>query len=95
MGADVFEVGRGPLGEQRDQLWVQWDVAVVTQFAEWDAQPVVAADLHHRVGLEGDQLTDPHAGAGQQFHHEPVPRIGAGPGGGHEPGRLRVVEELR
>jgi hypothetical protein len=91
----MFKVRRGPVAEQRDQLRVQRHVAVVTQLAQWDAQPVVAADLHHRVGLEGDQLTDPHAGASQQLHHKPIPRIAAGAGGGHEFGRVPIVKELR
>jgi hypothetical protein len=37
IGADVFEVGRGQVVEQRVQLRVQRDVAVVAQLAEWDA----------------------------------------------------------
>jgi hypothetical protein len=73
---------------------VVWDIAVVAQPAKGDAQPVVAADLHHRVGLEGDQLTDPHAGAGQQLHHQPVPRIGASPGQRPQPSRPLVLEEV-
>ena len=53
------------------------------------------ADPHDRVGLEVGQLAGPHAGAGQQLDHEPVARVGAGPGGSHQPGRVAVVEELR
>jgi hypothetical protein len=56
---------------------------------------VVAADLHDGIGVEGGQFAYPHAGAGQQLDHEPVAGIAAGAGGGHEPGCLRVVEELR
>ena len=41
------------------------------------------------------ELPGPHAGAGQQFDDEPVTRVGAGPGRGHQPGRVAVVEELR
>jgi len=41
------------------------------------------------------ELTGPHAGAGQQLDDQPVAGIGAGPGGGHQPGGVAVVEELR
>jgi hypothetical protein len=66
VGADVLEVARRAGGEELDQLRVQRHVAVVTQLAQRDAQPVVGSDLHHRIGLEADQLTDAHPGAGQQ-----------------------------
>ena len=49
---------------------------------------------HDRVGLQAGQLAGPHAGAGQQLDDEPVAGVGAGPGGGHQPGRVAVVEEL-
>ena len=93
--ADVGEVGRGPGGEQLDQVGVQGHVPVVAKLAERDPQPVPGADLHDRVGVQAGQLPGPHPGAGQQFDHEPVTGIGAGPGRGHEPGRVAVVEELR
>ena len=41
------------------------------------------------------QLAGTHAGAGQQLDNEPVAGITAGPGSGHQPGRVLVVEELR
>ena len=53
------------------------------------------ADPHHRVSFQVCQLTGPHAGAGQQFHHQPVARVSAGPRGGHQLGGVTVVEELR
>jgi hypothetical protein len=34
LGTDVVGVERGPLGEQRDEVGVQWDVAVVVQLAD-------------------------------------------------------------
>ena len=37
VSADVFEVLGGPVGEQLDELGVQWHVAVVAEFADWDA----------------------------------------------------------
>ena len=94
LAADVVEVGGGPGGEQCDQLGVQGHVTVVAELAERDAQPVAGADLHDRVGLEVGELAGPHAGAGQQLDDQAVSGIGTGPGGGHQPGRVAVVEEL-
>src|SRR5207344_2494023 len=48
--ADVFEVVGGPGGEERCEIWVQWDVAVVAEFADGDSEPVVIADAHDCVG---------------------------------------------
>jgi len=56
---------------------------------------VPGTDLHDRVGVQVSELAGPHAGAGQQFDDEPVPRVGAAPGGGHQPGGVAVIEELR
>src|SRR6185312_5166463 len=84
--ADVLEVGGGPGGEQLDELGVQRDVTAVAELAQRDAQPVPGADLDDRVGVQAGQLAGPHAGAGQQLDHEPVAGVGAGPGGGHQPG---------
>jgi hypothetical protein len=95
VGANVLEVGRRPVAEQRDELWVQRDVAVVAEFAEWDPQPVVGADLHDGVGFEVGQFAGAHAGAGQQFDDQSIPRVAACAGGGHEFGRVAVVQELR
>ena len=74
---------------------MQGHVPVVAELAQRDAQPVPGADPHHRVGVEVSQLPGPHPGAGQQLYHQPVARVGAGPGGGHELGGVAVVEELR
>ena len=40
VAADVIGVGGGPGGEERDELGVQRDIAVVAELAERDAQPV-------------------------------------------------------
>jgi hypothetical protein len=93
--ADVLEVGRGPGGEQLHQVGVQRHVAVVAELAERDPQPVPGADLDDRVGVEAGQLSGPHAGPGQQLDHQPVAGIGTGPGSGHQPGGVAVIEELR
>src|SRR5258707_909154 len=80
VAADVLEVGRGPGGEQLDELGVQRDVAVIAELAQRDPQPVPGADEHDRVGVQAGQLAGPHARPGQQFDDEPVAGIGAGPG---------------
>ena len=82
-------------GEQAHQFGVQRHIAVFADLAQRNAQPVPGADPHHRVGVQVGQLPGPHPGAGQQFDHEPVTRVGAGPGGGHQPGGVAVVEEFR
>ena len=93
--ADVVEVRGGPGGEQPDEVGVQGHVPVVAELAERDPQPVPGADLHDRVGVQVRQLPGPHPGAGQQLDDEPVAGVSAGPGRGHQPGRVTVVEELR
>ena len=93
--ADVLEVGGSPVGEQVDQLRVQRHVAVGAELAERDAQPMVGADLHHRIRGEVDQFTGAYAGAGQHFHDQPVPRVAASAGDGHHLGGGLVVEEAR
>ena len=76
------------------QLGVQRDVAVVAELAQRDPQPVPGADPHDRVGVQVGQLAGPHAGTGQQLDDQPVAGVGAGPGGGHQPGGVAVIEEL-
>jgi hypothetical protein len=51
--------------EQLFELWVQWDVAVIVQFADRDPQPAGGADLNDRVDGEGQQLATSDAGAGE------------------------------
>src|SRR4051794_37338445 len=77
------------------ELWVQWNVAVVVQFAERDAQPVGRADLDHGVGGEAEQFSFAHAGAGQDLDGEPSERVLDATRGGHELHGRCVVEEPR
>jgi hypothetical protein len=81
--------------QERLEFGVQPDVAVVVELAQGDAQPVRRADLHDRVGGEGQQLALAHAGAGQQFHDQAGERVGVGAGRSEQLGRGRVVEEAR
>jgi hypothetical protein len=89
--AYVLEVGGGPAGERVCQLGVQRHVAVVAELAERDAQPVAGADLDDRVGLQVGELAGAHPGPGQQLDDQPVAGVGAGPGGGHQPGGVAVA----
>ena len=51
--SDVFGVGGGPVGEQRDEVGVERDHAVVAELADRDAEPVaVVADAGHGVSGE-------------------------------------------
>ena len=77
VAADVFEVGRGPVGEQLDEVGVQRDVAVVAELADRDPQPVAVADQHDRVGGEVAEFAGAQAGAGEQLDDEPVAGIAA------------------
>jgi hypothetical protein len=95
MAADVLEVGGGPGGEQCHQLGVQRHVPVVAELAQRDAQPVGLTDAHDRAGFQVGQLTSPHAGAGEQLHHQPVAQVRTRAGSGHQLGRIPVIEELR
>ena len=78
-----------------DEVGVQRDVAVVAELADRDAQPVGVTDVDDGVGGEVAQLTGAQPGAGEHLDDEPVARVGGGAGGGHEPGGVAVVEELR
>ncbi len=37
LGSDVFDVGGGPFGEEFDEIGMEWDEAVVAEFADRDA----------------------------------------------------------
>ncbi len=63
MCADVVEVVGGPAHEQGDEVGVEWDVAVVAEFAERDAQPVAVTDQHDGVGGEFADFAGAHSGA--------------------------------
>ena len=76
MVADVFEVVGGPCRQQCDEVWVQGDVAVVAELADWDAEPVVVADADDGVGVEVADFAGAHPGAGEDLHHEPVAWVG-------------------
>lgn len=52
LSADVVGVGGGPLGEQGDEVGVEWDEPVVAQLADGDAQPVGVTDLGDGVSGE-------------------------------------------
>jgi hypothetical protein len=93
--ADVLEVRGGPVGEEPGQLGVQRHVPVVAELAEPDAQPVGGADEDDCVGFQAGELAGPHPGPREQLHDQPVAGVSDGPGGGHQPGGVAVVEELR
>ena len=70
-----------PVVEQVLQLWVQWNVAVVVELADRDAQPVGGSDLHDRVDGQGEQFAAADAGACQEFDDQPGQRIRIGSSG--------------
>ena len=87
--------GGVPGGDELDELGEQWDVAVVVELADGDAQPVGAAGVDHGAGFERGEFTSAHPGPGQQLDHEPTPLVRVDSEGGHELRRGRVIEELR
>jgi hypothetical protein len=56
-------VGAAVVADQRDQVGVQRQIAVVAEFADRHVQPVPGADEHDRVGEQRDELADPQSGA--------------------------------
>ncbi|GLB92574.1 hypothetical protein Mkiyose1088_18080 [Mycobacterium kiyosense] len=70
-----------PVVEQLFELRVQRDVAVIVQFADRDPQPVSRADLHDRIGSEGQQLAAADPSAGKQLDDQPRQRVRVGAGG--------------
>jgi hypothetical protein len=73
---------------------VQRHVAIVAELAERDPQPVPLPDADHGVGVQADQFAAAHAGAGEQLDDQPIARVPAGPGRGHELRGVAVIEEL-
>ena len=69
--------GREPLIDHGFQLRVQWDVAVVVEFADRDPQPVGGADLDDGVGGEAEEFPFAHPGAGEDLDREPAELVGA------------------
>jgi len=70
------------IDDEVDQHREQRHVAVVVELADGDPEAVDPVVVHHGVVFETAELTDTHAGAGQQFDHE-----AAGAGWGRVPGR--------
>ena len=75
---DEDQFGAQPVGPVADQssssvleLWVQWDVAVVVQFADGDPEPERGADLHDGVDGEVEQFALADPGAGEQLDDQP------------------------
>ncbi len=89
LGADVVGVGGGPLGEEGDEFGVEWDEAVVAEFADGDAEPVGVTDLGDGVGGEVAEFAGAQSGAGEDLGDEPVAGEAVGAGGGHEAWRRR------
>ena len=55
-GADVVDVGGGPVGEELNKVGVQGDEPVVAEFADGDSEPVGVTDLGDRVSGEVTQF---------------------------------------
>ena len=81
--------------DQLDEVRVEWDVAVVVEFADGDPQPGLVLHDRDGVGLEVAELADTHPSPGQQFDSEPAEQGRLISESAHELGELTVVEELR
>jgi hypothetical protein len=84
-----------PRGDEFNQFWMQWDVAVVAEFPDGDMEPVVLPDLDYRIWWECTEFPDPHPGAGQQQDTQLSDWDWFEVGVVHELGHRPVVEELR
>ena len=85
---------RPVLIDQRDQLRVQRQVAVVVEFADRHVQPGCGTDLHDRITAEAGELADPQTGAKQHFHRDSHQQLPVRLGGAQQSGGGRVVERL-
>ena len=86
-----YESGRSM---QVDETGLQRDVAVGVELADRNPQPVRLVEGHDRVVGELAELGDAQPGSGEHLDHEAALRVESD-SGGHEPGGLVVVEELR
>ena len=64
------------------------------ELADGDPEAIDPVVAHHGVVFETAELTDTHAGAGQQFDHEATAQVRIERQGGHELRRRGVVQEL-
>ena len=80
--------------DEGDQVGVQRQVTVFTEFADRDVQPWAGADLHDRVGAQRGVLADPQPGAEQHLHGDPHEQALVVLGGAQQPGGAGVVEGL-
>jgi hypothetical protein len=77
--------------DQFDQLWVQRQVAVLTELPDRDMQPGSGTDVHHRVGAEAGELADPQPGAHQHLDGDPDQETLVGLGGAEQLGGRGIV----
>jgi hypothetical protein len=91
-------VGRDELAavviDEGEQVWVQRQVAVLTQLADRDVQPRAGADVHHRVGAEPGVLADPQPGAQQHLDGDLDQQTRVGLGGPQQLRGRGVIERL-
>lgn len=68
--------------DQADEHRVKRDGPFVVQLAGRDAQPAGVAESVHGVVSQTSQLSDAHAGAGEEFDDQPAPPVRFGSHGG-------------
>ena len=83
-----------PVVEQRLELRMQGDEAVVVELANRDPQPLCRPDLDHGIDGERSQFAQAHPGPGQELDDDPGERVGIGPRRSELGGRS-VVEKSR
>jgi hypothetical protein len=57
-----------PLCDEFDEFWMEWDIAVVAEFPDWDMKPVMLPDADDWVSVECTEFPDSHPGPSQQQH---------------------------
>ena len=91
--ADRPAASSQPVVEERLELGVQRDVAVVVELAERDPQPVGGADLHDGIDGEVEELTLAQTGAGQELDGEADKWVRVSASGDQQLGGRRIIEE--
>ena len=82
-----------PVGvDERDELGVQRQVAVLAELADRDVQPGPGTDQDHSIGGQAGELADPQPGAQQHLDGDPHQHPAIGLGGAQQPGGGAVIE---
>ncbi len=77
---DVVGPAGSVLVELFEELVMQWEVAVVVEFADRNVEPVSVEHEHDGIGFEFAELSDSESGSGEHLDHQPADWVGVGCG---------------